>query len=145
LVYGTVPLPDHEDKNPSFYIYPPGRYWCYGCDRGGDVVHLEFHCGDHEELWEAMISLAVDYDVALPERPRSWFARQERQAPLRDAIVEAKVHAARRRLYRRFFEPLILATEDRETREHDAQLFWEMTASLAEYLVANMMGGRNGE
>ena len=81
--------------------------------------------------------------MVLPERPRSWFARQERQAPVRDAIAEARVHAARRRLYRRFFEPLILATEDRETREHDAQLFWETTAPLAEHLVANMMGCRS--
>ena len=140
---GRCPLPDHEDKTPSFYVYPPGRYWCYGCDRGGDVVDLEFHCGDHGELWEAMVSLAVDYGVALPERPRSWFARQERQAPVRGAIAQARVHAARRRLYRRYFEPLVLATEDQETREHDAQLFWEITARLAEHLVANMMGSRS--
>ena len=37
---GRCPLPDHEDKTPSFYIYPPGSYWCYGCNRGCDVVDL---------------------------------------------------------------------------------------------------------
>jgi DNA primase len=137
---GRCPLPDHDDRTPSFYIYPPGRYWCYGCDRGGDVVDLEFFCGDYGQLWEAMISLAVDYGVELPERPRSWHRKQERQQPIRDAIEAAKVHAARRRLYRRFFEPLVLATEDEETRRQDAQLFWEATEPLAEHLVANMMG-----
>src|SRR5215208_8471940 len=55
---GRCALPDHEDKTPSFYIYPPGRYHCYGCSGSGDIVDLEFHCGDYAELWEAMISLA---------------------------------------------------------------------------------------
>ena len=139
---GCCPLPDHEDKTPSFYIYPPGRFYCYGCNRGGDVVDLEFHCGDYGELWEAMISLAVDYGVELPERSPSWRRKQERQKPVRDGIEAAKIHAARRRLYRRFFEPVVLATTDLEDREHDAQLFWEATAPLAEHLVAHMMGRR---
>jgi DNA primase len=136
---GRCPLPDHEDKSPSFYVYPPGRWWCYGCGRGGDVVDLEFFCGDYGELWEAMISLAVDYGVELPERPRSWHGKQARQQPVRNAIEAAKVYAARRRLYRRFFEPLVLATTNREDREHDAQLFWELTEPLAEHLVGSMM------
>ena len=139
---GRCPLPDHEDKTPSFYVYPPGRFHCYGCGRSGDVVDLEFFCGDYGELWEAMVSLAVEYGVELPKRPESWHRRQERQRPIRTGIGAAKIHAARRRLYRRFFEPLVIATEDQETRAHDAQLFWETTEPLAEHLVANMMGRR---
>ena len=141
---GRCPLPDHDDRTPSFYIYPPGRWWCYGCSRGGDVIDLEFFCGDYGELWEAMIALAVEYGVDLPERRRSWHAKQERQSPVRDGITATKVYAARRRLYRRFFEPLVLATEDPEDREHDARLFWETTEGLAEHLVANMIGSRGG-
>ena len=140
---GRCPLPDHEDKSPSFYVYPPGRYWCYGCDRGGDVVDLEFFCGDYGELWEAMVSLALEYGVELPERPRSWRRKQKRQKPIRDGIEAAKIYAARQRLYRRFFEPVVLATTDAHDREHDAQLFWEATAPLAEHLVAHMMGSRS--
>jgi DNA primase len=140
---GRCPLPDHEDKTPSFYIYPPGRFYCYGCGRGGDVVDLEFFCGDYGELWEAMMSLALEYGVELPERPPSWRRKQERQKPVKDAIEGAKIHAARRRLYRRFFEPVVLATTDAEDREHDAQVFWEATAPLAEHLVAHMMGSRS--
>jgi DNA primase len=139
---GRCPLPDHEDKTPSFYIYPPGRYWCYGCNRGGDVVDLEFFCGDYGELWEAMIALSVEYGLELPKRPDSWYRKQERQKPIRAGIEAAKIHAGRRRLYRRFFEPLVLATEDEEVRAHDAQLFWELTEPLAERLVATMMGSR---
>ncbi len=136
---GRCPLPDHEDKTPSFYIYPPGRFYCYGCSRGGDVVDLEFFCGDYRELWEAMISLALDYNVELPERPRSWRRKQERQKPIRDGIEAAIIYVARRRLYKRHFEAIVLASTNEEDRAHDAQLFWELTAPLAEHLVANMM------
>jgi DNA primase len=139
---GRCPLPDHEDKTPSFYIYPPGRWWCYGCSRGGDVVDLEFFCSDYQELWEAMVSLAVDFGVELPKRRESWFRRQERQQPVRDGIAAAKMYVACRRLYSRFFEPLVLATTDEEVRAHDAQLFWEATKPLAEHLIANLMGSQ---
>src|SRR5918995_697049 len=103
---GRCPLPDHEDKTASFYIYPPGRYHCYGCGGSGDVVDLEFHCGHYSELWETMISLAVEFDVELPQRPPSWFRRQERQRPVRDALEEVKMPHAQRRLYR-LFAPVI--------------------------------------
>jgi DNA primase len=136
------PMPDHEDKTPSFYIYPPGRFHCYGCGRSGDVVDLEFFCGNYGELWEAMIALSLEYGVELPKRPASWYRRQERQKPIRAGIEAAKIHVARRRLYRRFFEPLVLATEDQRDRAHDAQLFWKLTEPLAEHLVATMMGSR---
>jgi hypothetical protein len=140
---GRCPLPDHEDKTPSFYIYPPGRWYCYGCNRGGDVVDLEFFCGDYGELWEAMIALSLEYGVEPPKRSDSWYRRQERQKSVRDGIEAAKIYAARRRLYRRFFEPVVLATTDADDRAHDAQLSWEATAPLAEHLVAHMMGSRS--
>lgn len=138
---GRCPLPTHEDKDPSFYIYPDGWH-CYGCGRGGDVIDLEFHCGNYGELWEAMVSLSLEYDVELPKRSESWHQKQKRQKPIRDGIEAAKIHVARRRLYRKFFEPLILASTDEEDRAHDSQIFWEATEPLAEHLVAKMMGSQ---
>lgn len=39
--HGTIrcPLPDHEDRMPSFHAWPdPERgVWCFGCQRGGDI------------------------------------------------------------------------------------------------------------
>jgi DNA primase len=132
---GHCPLPDHEDRTPSFYIYPPGRWWCYGCSRGGDVVDLEFFCGDYGELWEAMISLAVEYDVELPERPPSWYRRQERQKPVREALEEIKVRHVQRRLFR-IFAPAIERIEDgRERREEKAQT-WHDLQGVASLIVA---------
>jgi hypothetical protein len=45
LLRGRCPLPDHEDRTPSFFCYPNHSrfydgWWCYGCNRGGDVVDL---------------------------------------------------------------------------------------------------------
>jgi len=36
---GLCPL--HNERHPSFYIYPEtNSCWCYGCNRGGDVISL---------------------------------------------------------------------------------------------------------
>jgi len=132
---GRCPLPDHEDKTPSFYIYPPGRYHCYGCGRNGDVVDLEFYCGDYAELGEAMISLAVEYDVELPERPRRWFDRQERQKPVRDALEEVKIRHVQRRLYR-LFAPIIDRIEDQTERKAEKAQTWHELRQVAFLVVA---------
>jgi DNA primase len=132
---GRCPLPDHEDKTPSFYIYPPGRYHCYGCGGSGDVVDLEFHCGDYSELWEAMISLAVEHDVDLPERPRHWLARQERQKPVKDALEEVKVRHVQRRLYR-LFAPVIERIEDQAERTAEKVQTWHDLRHVATLIVA---------
>jgi DNA primase len=138
-------LPGHEDKTPSFLVYEDtDSFYCFGCKVGGDAITLEKLCGGHDETWTVVRELSRRYNVRLPERPRSWFARQERQKPIRDAIYEAKVYVARRRLYRTYFEPIILASEDEEDRAHDAPLFWEITDLLARHLIDNMMDGYCG-
>ncbi len=108
------------------------------------MIDLEFHCGNYHELWEAMIALKEEFSVQLPQRRASWYAKQERQRPVRDAIDEVKFYVARRRLYRRFFEPIVLAGTNEEERAHDAQIFWELTEPLACHLIAHMMGGYRG-
>ena len=123
---GRCPLPDHPDNDPSFYIYPPGRWWCYGCNRGGDVVDLEFHCGDCGELWEAMIALAVEYSVALPERPPKWHDWQQTKSDIRRAAREARKVVRRERL----FKLLVLSgpefeIEDPDERRRAIKRAWE--------------------
>jgi DNA primase len=139
---GRCPLPDHEDKTPSFNVNPEKNvFYCHGCSRGGDVVDLaRFAWGyEKQEARMAAADLLYEFGHPIPEQPKSWYRKQERQRPVRDGIEAAKIRVARRRLYRRFFEPLILATVDEEDRKHDAQLFWEATAPLAEHLVGSMM------
>ena len=139
---GKCPLPDHEDKTPSFTVNPEKNvFFCHGCLCGGDVVDLARFAWGYEkhELTMAAADLLHEFGHPIPEQPKSWYRKQERQRPVRIGIEAAKIHVARRRLYRRFFEPLVLATVDEEDRAHDAQLFWELTAPLAEHIVGSMM------
>ena len=139
----NCPLPDHEDRVPSFSVDPEKNVWfCHGCLRGGDVVELARFAWGYEKAEVAMaaVDLLHEFGHPIPSRPPSGYAKQERQKPVRDGIDAAKILVTRRRLYRRFFEPLVLATEDAEDRAHDAQLFWDLTAPLAERLVSCMMG-----
>jgi hypothetical protein len=139
---GRCPLSDHEDRSPSFTVYPETNSWfCYGCLRGGDVIELARYAWGYEKREAPMAAADVlrTFGHSIPEKPASWFRMQERQKPIREGIEAAIIHVARRRLYKRYFEPIVLASTNEEDREHDAQLFWEATAPLAEHLVANMM------
>lgn len=35
---GCCPFPFHDDRNPSFVIYPDNRFHCFGCQTNGDVI-----------------------------------------------------------------------------------------------------------
>jgi CHC2 zinc finger len=144
---GQCPLPDHEDRSPSFTVYPETNSWfCYGCLRGGDVIELARFAWGYEKHEAPMAAADVlrTFGHPIPERPTSWFRKQERQKPIRDGIEAAIIYAARRRLYETYFEPIVLASTNEKDRKHDAQLFWEATDLLARYLIDNMMGGYRG-
>ena len=37
----SCPLPDHDDRTPSFQVYPSNDSWfCFGCERGGRIYQL---------------------------------------------------------------------------------------------------------
>ena len=122
---GRCPLPTHEDSTPSFYIYPPGRYYCYGCGGRGDVVDLEFHCGDYCELWEAMVSLAVEYGVKLPGRTKRWHEAQGRRATYLDWAYEVIGEELARRVFKVTVLPFIDAIIDQREREQALERAWE--------------------
>jgi hypothetical protein len=122
---GRCPLPDHEDRTPSFYIYSPGRYHCYGCGRNGDVVDLEFFCGDYGELWEAMIALAVEYGVELPRRTRRWHEVQERRVTYLNWASEVIGEELSRHVFKVTVLPFIDAIIDQRERELVLEMAWE--------------------
>jgi CHC2 zinc finger len=122
---GRCALPDHEDTTPSFYIYPSGRWWCYGCGRGGDVVDLEFFCGDYAELWEAMIALAVEYGVELPGRTKRWHEAQQRRVTYLDWAYEVIGEELSRRVFKVTVLPFVDAIIDHEEREEALSRAWE--------------------
>jgi DNA primase len=135
---GRCVSPDHEDRTPSMAIYTDAqRFRCYGigCEAHGDVLDLIMLAEPGIELWEAMMALAQRYGIELPERPPSWFARQKRQAPVRDRLEEIKVRHVQRRLFR-IFLPTIQSMADGLERAEEAAHVWGDLEEVAVLIVA---------
>jgi hypothetical protein len=69
---GSCPL-HREDKLQSFYIAPAGTWSCEECGRAGDVVDLEVACGNHSSRSEAILALAAEYGIELPQERNGQF------------------------------------------------------------------------
>jgi DNA primase len=135
---GRCVSPGHEDRTPSMTIYTDEqRFRCYGigCEAHGDVLDLIMLAEPGIELWEAMMTLSERYGIALPERPPSWFARQKRQAPVRDRLEEIKVRHVQRRLFR-IFLPTIQSMADGLERAEEAAHVWGDLEEVAVLIVA---------
>ena len=60
---GMCRCPFHNDKTPSFKVYPDARgYYCFGCGAGGDVVNF---VGRMLNLSPAKAAKRLDADFAL--------------------------------------------------------------------------------
>ncbi len=134
---GRCVSPDHEDKTPSMTIYTDEqRFRCFGigCGAHGDVIDL-VRLAEGCELWEAMMVLAGRYAIELPQRPPSWFARQERQAPARAAIEEALLRRQTRRIFAILWREIGPGVGDDElTAEIEAT--WDEARKVARLLIA---------
>jgi hypothetical protein len=136
-------LPNHEDRTPSFVVYPETNSWyCFSCLRGGDVVELARLVWGYDER-EAHVAAAMvlmEFVPELPQRPPAWFRRQERQRPIRDAIEEARLEVMTRRLWRWIFEPILADLEDADERERVGDELWAEVLPLARQLLENRRG-----
>ncbi len=70
--------PFHNERTPSFYVFPnTGTYKCFGCGEGGDVIHF-FQKQNNVTFSEAVRGLASKYGIAIEEELESAEAKQER-------------------------------------------------------------------
>jgi hypothetical protein len=108
--------------------------------RGGDVITLAQRAWaiDRADVAAAEILLSSGHEI--PPRPASWFRKQERQKPIREAISRARFEHLRRRLFRGLFAPSLLRIEDVEERKAEALIFWEATEPLARMMVERLRG-----
>jgi DNA primase len=128
------PLPAHEDKSPSFTVYPEtDSFFCFGCLVGGDVVELARHAWSYDEAEVAMAAaqLLEEFGHEIPQRPPAWFRKQDRQRHTRTAIQETKKAIVRRRLFRHLILPLIDAIEDEEEHDRELDRAWSEFQRLA--------------
>jgi hypothetical protein len=93
-------------------------------------LDLEFHCGDYGELWEAMVALAVEYDVQLPERPKRWHDKQARHTRWHEEAEKVRAEILRRRLFRLLILPVINQIEDEEERQTELERAWASFSAI---------------
>ncbi len=132
-------LPNHEDRTPSFVVYPDTEsFFCYGCLRGGDVVELYRLTNGYDErdAHVAAANLLMEFGHEVPQRPPAWFRKQHRQKTTRDFIYEAQLEAMTRRLWRSVFAPIVQEIEDEHQRKAMAQRLWPKVEANARYLLA---------
>jgi DNA primase len=121
------PLPDHEDKTPSFTLYPETQsFFCYGCLRGGDVVELYrlAHGYDQRDAHTAAAMLLMEFGHEVPQRPPAWFRKQERQKKMRDAVEQTRNNVLRRRLFKYLILPHTNTIEDEVERNRELDRAW---------------------
>jgi hypothetical protein len=137
------PLPGHEDRSPSFTVYPEtNSFFCFGCLVGGDVVELARHAWGYEKskVGIAAAYLLMEFGHDVPQRPSGWFARQERQAPIRNVIDEARVEILMRRLWQWIFEPILADIEDADERVRMGNQLWTSVLPHAVRLIEDRRG-----
>jgi hypothetical protein len=136
------PIPGHEDKTPSFVVYPETNSWyCFGaCARGGDVVHLAAAGWGYgpDEMAMAAANLLHEFGHDIPSKPESWYRRQKRQQPVRDALDEMRVRRVRRRLMRGIVAPEIETIPDPDERAREADVAWRELEPVARQMVAHV-------
>jgi CHC2 zinc finger len=125
------PLPNHQERTPSFTVDPAKDVWfCHGCLRGGDVITLAQRAWNIDRADVAAAEVLLTFGHPIPARPPAWFAKQERQAPARQVLEDAKIAHLQRRVFRRF-KPLLEAIEGREERREEAGYLWEAAREIA--------------
>src|SRR5690242_2056469 len=73
------PCPFHNERTPSFYVFPESQTWrCFGCNEGGDVfTFVEKQQGI--DFREALQYLAEKAGIALEEQGRARDPEEERE------------------------------------------------------------------
>ncbi len=60
-LWARCPLPGHEEDTPSFVVYPGDRGWyCFGCQRGGDLFALHMYLTGDDNFATATTELAAE-------------------------------------------------------------------------------------
>ena len=141
---GICPIHGGENRS-SFAVYPDrGRWYCFRCDEGGDVLDLCQRVEGHPQLWTAMVSLAQRFGVELPRRPRSWHDRQGEKVKIWELIVDTLTNSCQRRLFQVFGDLALENIEDPLEHEEEARRVFRDFRNVARVLARNRLERRRG-
>lgn len=122
---GRCPLPDHEDKEPSFYVYPDGRGHCYGCGFHGDVIDLHQRVENISSSWAAVVELALKHGIRVDTRTEKWRGAQRRKVKVLNCAEEVVKQSFRRRAFKVAVLPKFRDIEDPDERRSEIGLAWK--------------------
>jgi DNA primase len=131
----------HDGENlQSFAIYPDeGRWYCFRCSEGGDVIDLA-QAVEGGDVWEAMFLLAQRYGVELPQRDDTWHECQGDKARVREGARHHLAAVYQRRV-KRLYAPLVLVggenpQEELQELEKLSAALWPTSLTLAQRRVS---------
>lgn len=137
---GRCIAPAHTDKTPSMTVFTDsGRFKCFGCQLGGDLVDLEEAAGQHIETWTAVVALAERYGVELPRRSERWHGWQSEKDRRREAILDVLTRGYQRRYLRVFGGYVLEGIEDPAEREAEARQLYADLYPVARAAATNRL------
>ena len=111
--------PFHNEKTPSFYVYPETQsFYCFGCGAGGDVITFVRKIANLSYV-EAVKQLAGQAGMPLPEE-------EDEESRLRGRLLEINRCAARY-----FFEQLNAPTPEAGA----ARGYWRQKRGLSDAAI----------
>jgi hypothetical protein len=117
--------PLHDDHHPSLRVNPEQDLWyCDPCSVGGDVITLVQRAWDIDRADVAGAELLLSFGYEIPKRPEAWFARQQRQAPVRAAVEQTRRNVYRRRLFKYLVLPTLQHIQDDAEYVRELERAW---------------------
>ena len=100
---GMCPCPLHKDESPSFKIYNDKTFYCFGCNRRGDIIDL---CAgiNNIDMSKAITLLAKDYGITDDEHNDEdieALRRQKREEREKQEFDEKRKQAISKRIIER--------------------------------------------
>ncbi|MDP9486710.1 MAG: CHC2 zinc finger domain-containing protein [Actinomycetota bacterium] len=121
---GRCPLHGGE-SNDAFAVYPEqGRFHCFRCSDGGDVLDLFEKARGYFDRTAALMDLAGEYGVEAPPRSDRWHAWQAEKGRRHDGLREIRTRLYQRRLLRMYADDLA-RIEDPDDREQEARRLYD--------------------
>lgn len=132
---------DHGGDNPDALMVKPeqGRWWCFRCDEGGDVLDLWMAAKGIADRTDALMDLAGSYGVVPTPRPESFGRKQERQKTVRERIDAERVEHVRALIFRLIWIPW-LKRLPAWGREEASERAWRESLPLARMVYAQRRG-----
>jgi DNA primase len=122
----------HGGSNPtSFSIDSEQQLWnCFSCGHGGDLIVLCELVEKHADTFTAVLSLAQQFNVELPQRPPRWHHWQDQKSKVRAAVIKTVARRYQERLLR-LYAPLVLLGG--ESTEEELAALEELGTALWPY------------